>query len=203
MKLLGFALATVWLWAIGKPLVLFVKWFAELLVVVTVVSLAGIVIYAARWFLRGAAEDLLFLWSSMAMFVAAIVLIVVGVVLAKRFLRGLFGATIAVVAFAILPARADVVWAVRPEPTLMCMTVHGTDEQRRILQHPTTGTQAVAVAEAGPVVFVVKPLHVVRGFVEVERPERSNGWILQSDLSPYPGTCVPTLMSNGLIQEGQ
>lgn len=90
-------------------------------------------------------------------------------------------------------AHADPVWAVRPEPGLVCMT----SQPARILEQPRADAQAIAVA--GSVVLVVTPQHVDGGYVEVERPNRQAGWMPQSALSAGPAGCVPTLMSNGLI----
>jgi hypothetical protein len=91
-------------------------------------------------------------------------------------------------------AHADPVWAVRPEPGLVCMT---TSHSAPIQEQPRA--DAPAVATAGPIVFIITPQHVEAGYVEVERPNHQIGWIQQDALSAGPTKCVPTLMSNGLI----
>ena len=91
-------------------------------------------------------------------------------------------------------AHADPAWAIRPEPGLVCMT---TSHSVPIQEKPRA--DALALATAGPIVFIITPQHVEAGYVEVERPNRQIGWIQQDALSAGPTKCVPTLMSNGLI----
>jgi hypothetical protein len=93
-------------------------------------------------------------------------------------------------------AHADPIWAVRPEPSLVCMK----SQPAQILELPRADAQPLATA--GAVVFVITPEHVDGGYVEVERPNRQTGWMPQSALSAGPVACVPTLMSNGLVLAG-
>jgi hypothetical protein len=92
----------------------------------------------------------------------------------------------------------DAVWAVRPEPGLVCMAASSPTS---ILLEPKAN--GVALAIAGPIVFVVQPRRVSNGYVEIERPNKQIGWVAQSTLSICPDRCVPTLMSNGLILIGE
>lgn len=91
-------------------------------------------------------------------------------------------------------AYADPVWAIRPEPGLVCMS---TTSLAPILEQPQV--EAHPIANAGPVVFVLRPVRVENGFVEIERPNKQAGWIAQSALHQGSEHCQPTLMSNGLI----
>ena len=93
-------------------------------------------------------------------------------------------------------AHADPVWAVRPEPGLVCMT----SQSAQIVEQPRADAQSLAIA--GPVVFVITPKHIDGGYVEIERPNKQVGWVAQSALSAGPVGCVPTLMSNGLVLAG-
>ena len=93
------------------------------------------------------------------------------------------------------PAHADPVWAIRPEPGLVCMTT--TSPRPPILDLPRADAEVLAVA--GPVVLAVKPQHLEAGYVEIERPTRQRGWVRQTALSAATDVCTPTLMSNGLI----
>ena len=93
-----------------------------------------------------------------------------------------------------LAALADPVWAIRPEPGLICMAVSSA---KPILDQP----HGRPTATSGQIVFVFKPMRPQDGFVEIERPNRQVGWIEQDILSPAPN-CTPTLMSNGLILTG-
>ena len=95
-------------------------------------------------------------------------------------------------------AHADPVWAVRPEPGLVCMATSTPAPQ--ILDVPSAKGRPLAVA--GPIVLARHPSHLDNGYVEVERPNKQTGWVLQGALSPGPAKCVPTLMSNGLILIG-
>jgi hypothetical protein len=100
-------------------------------------------------------------------------------------------------AAAISAAHADPIWAVRPEPGLVCMT---TSQPAPIVDQPRADAQPLAMA--GPIVFVITPQHVDGRYIEIERPNHQVGWIQQSVLSAGPTKCVPTLMSNGLILIG-
>ena len=71
-------------------------------------------------------------------------------------------------------AHADPVWAVRPE-TRTC--VHGVAALRRYSEQPRA--DAPALATAGPIVFIITPLNVEAGYVEVERPNRQTGGLQQ------------------------
>jgi hypothetical protein len=95
-------------------------------------------------------------------------------------------------------AHAEAVWAIRPEPGLVCMAT--TQPLPQILEQPRA--DALPLATAGPIVFAVKPQHVEAGYVEVERPNGQTGWVQQTALSAGPASCVPTLMSNGLVLAG-
>ena len=101
---------------------------------------------------------------------------------------------IALAALTPLSALADPIWAIRPEPGLICMAVSSA---KPILDQP----HGQPTATSGQMVFVLKPMRPLDGFVEIERPNRQTGWIEQSALSPAPD-CTPTLMSNGLILTG-
>jgi hypothetical protein len=96
-------------------------------------------------------------------------------------------------------AHAEGIWAIRPEPGLVCM-VATTRPPPQILEQPRADAQALATA--GPVVLAVTPQHVDSGYVEIERPNRQTGWVQQTALSAGPAACVPVLMSNGLILSG-
>jgi hypothetical protein len=95
-------------------------------------------------------------------------------------------------------AHAEAVWAIRPEPGLVCMAT--AQPRPQILDQPRG--DALPLATAGPVVFAVKPQHVEAGYMEVERPNGQIGWVQQTALSAGPASCVPTLMSNGLVLPG-
>jgi len=107
---------------------------------------------------------------------------------------------VSLIALFLLAARlayADSLWAVRPEPGLVCMT---TSQPAPIKEQPRADAQALAMS--GPIVFVITPQHVDGGYVEIERPTRQAGWVQQGALSAGPAKCVPTLMSNGMILIG-
>ncbi len=91
-------------------------------------------------------------------------------------------------------AFADPVWAIRPEPGLVCMS---TTPLAPILEQPQV--DAHPIATAGPVVFVLRPVRVENGFIEIERPNKQAGWIAQNGLHQNLDHCQPTLMSSGLI----
>ena len=97
-----------------------------------------------------------------------------------------------------LPALADPVWLIRPEPGLICASVTAVGTQ--ILEHPRSG--APSIATAGRIVFTVQPAQRANGYVEVQRPNKQVGWILQTTLTNGPEKCVPTLTSSGLILPG-
>ena len=92
-------------------------------------------------------------------------------------------------------AHADPIWAVRPDPRLVCMKT--TSAGLPILGLPRANATVLAIA--GPLVFAVKPPLADAGYVAVERPNHQRGWVRQASLSPGPAGCTPTLMSNGLI----
>lgn len=97
-----------------------------------------------------------------------------------------------------LPAYADIVWAVRPEPGLVCMTP--ANGSAPFTEYPRK--DAKVIANLIGIVFAVSSTRTVNGYIEVEGGNREEGWVPKEALKLYTEKCVPKLMSNGRLAVG-
>jgi len=95
--------------------------------------------------------------------------------------------------------------AVKPVNDLVCMDLNLPESVLRdrhgnglplVYEKPSETSKIIG--NAGGMIFAVKPVRQINGFIEYVRPNWQHGWVKQEYLKPHTGfECIPSLMSDG------